>query len=102
MASTERGLESTKNKKHGHRRRGNARAELVRGSELDRLELEGLIELQGTGFWLNSFIGNLLSGFVGGERVTPQQVVLALADSIAAIESIPPRSREMRRITGKD
>jgi hypothetical protein len=70
-------------------------------SDVDREEKEGLLALQGSGFWLNAFVAELLCGFAGGERVTPQQVVLELAASIDAIESLPERSPERKVLTGE-
>jgi hypothetical protein len=65
----------------------------------DRLELEGLAALQHSPFWLNSFIGNLLSDFAEGEVVTPQQVLIDLATCVDAIESLPENSEERKAMT---
>ena len=73
-----------------------------RVEQLDRMEMEGLLTLQRSRFWLNSFIGELLAEFANGKRVQPQDVVLALSDSIGAIESTPEGSEARKAITGQD
>ena len=69
---------------------------------IDRLEMEGLLTLQRSRFWLNGFIGELLGEFADGKRVQPQEVVLALSDSIGGIESTIAGSEARKAITGED
>jgi hypothetical protein len=54
---------------------------------VNRREMDGLRMLQQSNHWLNSYIGGLLCDFGTGNIPTPNQVFLALADSIEKLES---------------
>ncbi len=64
-------------------------------------EVVGLLKLTRSGFWQNSFVAQLVCDYGRGERTTPQQVFLLLADCIEAIESTEPGSALARRLAGE-
>ena len=70
-------------------------------TELECREMVGLLKLARSGFWLNSFVTDLLCDYGAGERTSPQQVILLLAQSIDAIESVGHGSAIYYRLTGK-
>jgi hypothetical protein len=70
-------------------------------SELECREMVGLLKLSRSGLWAASLISELLCEYGAGERTTPQQVMVKLAESIDAIEAVAADPSATRRLIGK-